>query len=653
LKTTDEVPVAQPYRRIPPNQLKEVQDHIRGLLEQKVIVESHSAYAAPVVVCRKKDNSIRLCVDYRKLNAKTIGDAYPLPRIQESFDALVGAQYFSTLDLASGYYQIAIAPEDRHETAFATPMGLFEYTRMPMGLMSAPATFQRLMQTTMSEFMFSFLLVYLDDLLVYSTTFEEHLEHLDRLLGRIVQTGLKLKMKKCQFLRREVKYLGHTISAEGVSCDQDKVEVIKNWPKLNADVRRFLGFATYFRRFICGFAKIAGPLHELVTQALKDSKKKTVDITRLWTERHQTAFDTLKAALSSAPVLAFADFTLPFILETDASNDGLGAILSQEQDGRKRVIAYASRRLRPTEQNDMNYSSMKLEFLAMKWAITEKFRDYLLGATFVVLTDNNPLVHFQTAKLGAVEQRWAAQLSQFQFTVQYRPGATNPADTLSRMPQDSSEIPPDVHVAQVHEVVCTCEEQTQQDTPSVLPQLTNRQLSDMQKADPVLQSFVEAWPKRPPPSASRQSRTLLRQHNKLIVKEGLLYRRVTDSVHGELHQLLLPAVLKADVLRMLHNDMGHQGLDRTLSLLKQRVYWPGMSPEVKDYIEQCERCVHNTKPHVHLPSGHLLASRPLEVIEIDFTKLEVASDGREDVLVITDVFTKFTQAIPTRNQEAG
>jgi hypothetical protein len=172
-----------------------------------------------------------------------------------------------------------------------------------------------------------------------------------------------------------VKYLGHTISAEGVSCDQDKVEVIKNWPKLNTatDVRRFLGFASYFRRFICGFAKIAGPLHELVTQALKDSKKKTVDITRLWTERHQTAFDTLKAALSSAPVLAFADFTLPFILETDASNDGLGAILSQEQDGRKRVIAYASRRLRPTEQNDMNYSSMKLEFLAMKWAITEKF----------------------------------------------------------------------------------------------------------------------------------------------------------------------------------------------------------------------------------------------------------------------------------------
>ena len=166
LRTTDSIPVAQPYRRIPPHQLQEVQEHIKGLLAQNVIVESHSPYAAPVVIVRKKDGGIRLCVDYRRLSAKTIGDAYPLPRIQESFDALVGAQFFSTLDLASGYHQIAMHPDDQHKTAFVTPMGLFEYTRMPMGLSSAPATFQRLMQSTMSDFIFQFLLVYLDDLLV-------------------------------------------------------------------------------------------------------------------------------------------------------------------------------------------------------------------------------------------------------------------------------------------------------------------------------------------------------------------------------------------------------------------------------------------------------------------------------------------------------
>ncbi|PVD21081.1 hypothetical protein C0Q70_19247 [Pomacea canaliculata] len=185
------VPVALPYRRVPPHQLKEVQDHIKDLLDQKVIVESHNAYAAPIVIVRKKDGSVRLCVDYRRLNEKTVKDAYPLPRIQESFDALVGAQYFSTLDLASGYHQMAMHPDDRHKTAFLTPMGLFEYTRMPMGLTSAPATFQR-------------------HLLVYSKTFDEHVEHLDRLLGPIVETVLKLRLDKCQFLRREVTYLGHT-----------------------------------------------------------------------------------------------------------------------------------------------------------------------------------------------------------------------------------------------------------------------------------------------------------------------------------------------------------------------------------------------------------------------------------------------------------
>ena len=246
-----------------------------------------------MVIVRKKDGGIRLCVDYRRLNAKTIGDAYPLPRIQESFDALVGAQFFSTLDLASGYHQIAMHPDDQHKTAFVTPMGLFEYTRMPMGLSSAPATFQRLMQSTMSDFIFQFLLVYLDDLLVYSKTFDEHLAHLDRLPQRIIDAGLKLKMDKCQFLRRQVHYLGHTISAEGVSCEAGKVEAVKNWPvpATTTALRSFLGFASYYRRFIQGFSKIAGPLHDLVAKGNARHKKKGADISKLWDQQHQKAFE--------------------------------------------------------------------------------------------------------------------------------------------------------------------------------------------------------------------------------------------------------------------------------------------------------------------------------------------------------------------------
>nr|KAG5691977.1 hypothetical protein BaRGS_011368 [Batillaria attramentaria] len=377
----------------------------------------HSPYAAPVVLVRKKDGSLRLCVDYRRLNMKTVRGAYPLPRIQESFDSLVGAQYFSTLDLASGYHQIAMAPDDQHKTAFTTPFGLFEYTRMPFGLTNTC--------NILSDF-------------------------------SSVSPRLKLKMEKCQFLRLQVTYLGHTISAKGVRCEEEKVAAARNWkvPTTTTEVRQFLGFASYYRRFIAKFAKLAGPLHDLVAEASKGAKKKTIPITSLWNSTHQAAFDGLKAALTTAPVLAYADFAKPFLVETDASHDGLSAVLSQVQDGKTRVIAYASRRLRPTERNEALYSSMKLEFLAMKWAITEKFRHYLIGAKFSVVTDNNPLTHFKTAKLGALEQRWAAQLAQFDFDVQYRPGKVNPADALSRLPYpttsepESTAIPPEVVGAQ-------------------------------------------------------------------------------------------------------------------------------------------------------------------------------------------------------------
>jgi transposase InsO family protein len=663
LRTTDDKPVAQPYRRIPPHQLQEVQDHIKGLLAKKIIVESQSPYAAPVVIVRKKSGEIRLVVDYRRLNSKTIGDAYPLPRIQESFDALVGAQYFSTLDLTSGYHQIAMNPADQHKTAFVTPFGQYEYTRMPMGLSGAPATFQRLMNATMSDFLFEFLLVYLDDLLVYSKTFEEHLEHLEKLLQRITDTGLKLKLKKCQFLRKEVTYLGHTISAEGIRCESSKMDVIQEWPTptTTTALRSFLGLASYFRRFIEGFARIAGPLHDLVTEGGKVSKKKkTIKIEHLWTPQHQAAFDALKTALVSAPVLGFADFKKPFILETDASHDGLGAILSQEQEGKRRVIAYASRRLRPTEKNQANYSSMKLEFLAMKWAITEKFRHYLIGASFEVYTDNNPLVHFRTAPLGALEQRWAAQLAQFNFTVRYQPGKMNPADALSRLPSDfkleqSLVVPPEIGMAEVascgHQSVPMKPKAQSVETEQFLPGSPNDELQRLQQLDETIGPVLASWPHKPH-AKDRLQRTLLQQHHRLVVKDGVLYRRIQDQQRGEIHQLVLPSSRKLDAIASLHDQMGHQGLDRTLGLLRSRVYWPGMHSDVHSYITACERCTLGRRPIPHSSSGHLLASRPLEVLAIDFTKLDPASDGRDNVLVMTDVFTKFTQAVPTRNQEA-
>ena len=372
-----------------------------------------------------------------------------------------------------------------------------------------------------------------------------------------------------------------------------------------------------------------------------------------------------KTALTTAPVLGFAEFTKPFILETDASHDGLSAILSQDQDGQRRVLAYASRRLRPTEKNQANYSSMKLEFLALKWAITEKFRHYLLGAEFDVFTDNNPLVHFRTAPLGALEQRWAAQLAQFHFTVKYRPGKSNPVDALSRMPPDfhpevsSSPMPPEVAVAQElaceHQSIATAPPVTSlpADTPAkapegcppVSPSLSSARLRECQLSDVTIGPVLASWPAKPKPQ-SRPQRDLLQQHPRLFLKDGVLYRRLQDPQRGTVEQLVLPSTLKPDVLASLHDNMGHQGLDRTTELLRARVYWPGMFGEVRSYIHACQRCTMGRKPATNTTSGHLIASRPLEVLAIDFTKLDQASDGRENVLVMTE-------AVPTRNQEAA
>ncbi|XP_039660752.1 uncharacterized protein LOC120561648 [Perca fluviatilis] len=284
----DDIPVRQRYRRIPPSDYEVVKEHINQLLSSQVIRESSSPYASPIVLVRKKDGSLRMCVDYRQLNSKTRKDAFPLPRIEESLDALSGACWFSTLDLASGYNQVPVAEADRAKTAFCTPFGLFEWNRMPFGLSNAPSNFQRLMQRIFGDQQCQSLLLYLDDIVVFSSTVEQHLERLKVVLSRLQTEGLKAKLSKCSFFQKEVHYLGHVISGEGVSTDPRKIEVVANWPipTTASELRSFLGFGSYYRRFVEVFAELAAPLHKVVAEVghAKTGKKSECGFIRCWTD---------------------------------------------------------------------------------------------------------------------------------------------------------------------------------------------------------------------------------------------------------------------------------------------------------------------------------------------------------------------------------
>lgn len=295
-----------------------------------------------------------MCVDYRQLNNKTRKDAFLLPRCQ-SFDALIGACWFSTLDLASGYDQVPVAEKDRPKTAFFTPFGLLEWNRMPFGLCNTPSTFQRLMQRIFGHQQGQSLLLYLDDIVMFSSTVQQHLQRPEAVLGRLQQEGLRANLSKCAFFQPEVRYLGHVISANGVFTDPSKIEAVAKCPppKTVSELWSFLAFASYYHYFVESFAKLAAPLHRLVAELGRTRTKQssTQNVIEDWTKECQECFEALRTKLTTTPVLAYADFSLPFILEVDASHGGLGAVLSQEQEGKVRLIAYASRGLRPTERN--------------------------------------------------------------------------------------------------------------------------------------------------------------------------------------------------------------------------------------------------------------------------------------------------------------
>ena len=323
--TGDHKGIKQSGRRLPFHQREEVKELLDGMLERQVIEPSQGSWSSPVVLVKKKDGSTRFCVDFRQLNAVTKKDAQPLPRIDETLDVLGSALWFSCLDLTSGYWQVEVAPEDREKTAFVTPCGLFQFCVMPFGLTNAPATFQRLMERVLAGLHWTTCLIYLDDILIFSATVQQHFTRLREIFDRLKQAGLKIKPSKCSLLQKSIKYLGHVVSEHGIKTDSDKTRCIADWPTPSClqDLKQFLGLASYYRRFVRNFAAIVAPLVKLTEKGHVWH----------WSSDCDAAFLQLKERLVTSPILGYPVFNQPFMVDTDASGEGLGAVLSQYVSG--------------------------------------------------------------------------------------------------------------------------------------------------------------------------------------------------------------------------------------------------------------------------------------------------------------------------------
>lgn len=615
INTGDAAPIHRRPYRVSASERQIIQAEVNKMLTKGIIEPSSSPWASPVVLVKKKDNTWRFCIDYRHLNRITKKDVYPLPRIDDALDCLHGARYFSSIDLRSGYWQIAVDEKDQEKTAFITPDGLYQFKVMPFGLCNAPATFERMMDSLLHGFKWSTCLCYLDDVLVFAPTFETHLERLSAILDVFRKAGLQLNSSKCHFGRRQITVLGHLVDASGVRPDPEKIRAVTSFPVPQSakDVRSFVGLCSYFRRFVKDFAAIAQPLTDLLKKGVPFS----------WGSTQAAAFSHLITLLTTPPILAHFDPSARTEVRTDASGHGIGAVLAQCQQGHDRVIAYASRLLTPAERN---YSITERECLALVWAVS-KFRPYLYGTHFSVVTDHHALCWLSslrdpTGRLG----RWALRLQEYTFSVIYKSGRLHQdADCLSRYPVDPSATIPDNDA-------CVCS----------VSQLNH--IADEQRRDAALRAIIERLDSSPSN----------RSYRSFVLQNGTLYRH---NFHPDGPSLLLaiPKHLRLAVLHELHDvpTAGHLGVSRTYDRIRRRFYWPGLARSVRRYVAACEECQRRKTPST-LPAGRLqpldISTEPFFRVGLDLLgPFPLSSAGNRWIAVATDYATRYaiTRALPT------
>jgi hypothetical protein len=623
----DARPQWRPMYRLSPAELQEVKDQIQTYLEKGWIRPSTSPWSAPILFAPKKDGTLRMCIDYRALNKLTIKNRYPIPRIDDLMDSLHGAQYFSTLDLQQGYHQIRMNPADIPYTAFTTPQGHYEFTVMTFGLTNAPATFQAAMNSMFRPYLGQFCLVYLDDVLIFSKTAEEHMTHLKLVLDLLRQHKYQAKLSKCNFGLPELPYLGFIVGRDGVKANPVKVADIVNWPtpQTVTHVQQFLGLCNYFRKFVQGYANLAAPLTSLTSGS---QGKKSVPIQ--WSDAAQQAFDGLKQAMSSAPVLKLPDWSKPFVVQTDASGVAIGAVLMQ--DGHP--IAYESRKMIPAE---LNYHAGEQELLAVIHALTV-WRCYLEGAEFTVVTDHNPNT-FMASKpdLRGRKARWSEFLQRFHFTWVYKPGKVNIADPLSRNPSYFTALNLMVNAITRGQTAAAQAQQQDLRPAEQLPEPeTHLPVAERSKYLELVKTLYKDDP------------WFCDQH--ALTHYGVTKRR---NLYWKGDKLVLPAGdIRDECMTEMHSTpySGHPGLAKTMKAISRQYWWPGMLRDIKQFVKSCDSCQRN-KPSNQVEPGLLqplpIPGRNWEQITTDLvTQLPKTPRGYDAICTFVDRMSKMVHFVP-------
>ena len=618
-------PIYVPAYRIPHALKSVVDESVDKMLKDKIITPSDSPYNFPIILVPKKDGNWRLVVDFRKLNDVTIPDRFPTHDMRTLLSSLGGNKYFSTLDLLNGFLQIPLDSESIPLTAFSTDKGHYAYTRMPFGLKSSPITFTRLINTIFSDIKEE-VDAYMDDLIIKSPTLEDHLRKLRLVFTRLRDANLKIKIGKCSLLKKELSYLGHRITEHGLQVTNEKIKDIINYPRPTnlKEVKAFLGLAGFYRSFVPNFASKASPLTFL-------TKK---DIPFIWGDSQSNAFNQLKQDLTTPPVLAYPDYSREFYLATDASDQGIGSALMQQDDRKKlQPIAFYSRKFRTKAEQIM--STFDKEGLAIIESL-KHFRHIIYKYRIIVLTDNYAsTVPFKDPLVSGKRARWFVTASDYDLTIRFIPGKTNAvADCLSRMPSEAN-------IVLIKEVDWS-------------PELVERE----QDLDPIL-GPIKSYLKLP--AGLRQPAKFDLNINDLFLQNNLLMRNADwptkNSPNRKVVQIVVPASLIPQVLNIVHDkrERSHPGKERSITQAKINYFWPSMVKDITHYVDACHTCA-QTKSKAITPAPILnfpVPSYPYQRVSMDLlTNLSETFRGNKYVMVVIDHLTRFCELIPLTNKRA-